>query len=88
MNSQEVKQFSTDANNDTALYLVNGQVMCRELLTMQYTIDGSSQVYNTTRIYVPDNVVASSGSSYLENQSAVYVVFDGFKYNERRIVLI
>ena len=61
MNSQEVEQFSTDANNDTALYLVNGQVMCRELLTMQYSIDGSSQVYNTTRIYVPDNVVASTG---------------------------
>jgi hypothetical protein len=80
MNSTEVKQFSTDANNDTAIYLVNGQVMCREFFTMQYTIDGSPAELNTTRIYVPDDVLSSTGSTISGNQSAVYVVFDGFKY--------
>jgi uncharacterized membrane protein YkvI len=51
--------------------------MCKELLTTQYTINGSSQVYNTTRIYVQNAVHDQNG-----NVSSIYVVFDGFKYGQ------
>lgn len=71
-----VKSFSTDAKNDSAIYLVNGTELCRELFTTNYTINGSPQIYNTTRIYIPDAI------HQVGNNSAVFVCFGGFKYNQ------
>lgn len=71
----EVKQFATDASNDTADYAMNNTTMCRELFTKTYTIDNSSQSYNTTRIYVENDSSDQTG-----NVSKVYVVFGGFTY--------
>ncbi len=73
----QIKAFSTDRNNDSAIYFLNGTEMCRELLTTQYTIDGSSNVHNTTRIYEANSLQGDTG-----NSSSIYVVFDGFKYNQ------
>ena len=73
----QIEQFSTDPNNDSAIYFLNGQEMCTELMTTQYTIDGSSQTHNTTRIYQAISYQGSTG-----NTSSIDVVFDGFKYNE------
>lgn len=73
----QIKTFSTDANNDSAIYVLDGHEMCREQFTTQYTMAGSSQVHNTTRTYVQDAVQDRNG-----NVSAVFVVFDGFKYGE------
>jgi hypothetical protein len=69
--------FSTNANNDSAIYFLNGTEVCREQLTTQYTMDGSSQVHNTTRIYMENAIQSDAGSA-----SSIYVVFDGFRYNE------
>jgi len=69
--------FSTDANNDSAIYSLNRTDMCKELLTTQYLIDGSTQVRNTTRIYEASSLQSNNG-----NSSSIYVVFDGFKYNQ------
>lgn len=71
----EVKQFSTDAANDTALYSMNNQTLCRELFTTNYRIDNGSFVHNTTRIYVGDSTHDQFG-----NVSSVFVVFGGFSY--------
>ncbi len=68
--------FTTDPENDSAIYLVNGTQLCREVFPTNYTITGSSEVYNTTRVYVP----VSFQSTW--NQSSMFVVFNGFQYNE------
>ncbi len=73
----QISAFSTDPNNDSAIYYLNSQEICRELVTTQYTIAGSSQVHNTTRIYQASSYQGSTG-----NTSSIDVVFDGFKYNE------
>ncbi len=71
----EVKQFSTDAANDTAIYNWSNQTMCKELLTTSYYIDNGSVLHNTTRIYVAD-----SSHDQFGNVSSVFVVFSGFSY--------
>jgi hypothetical protein len=68
--------FTTDAQNDSAIYVVNGTELCRELFPTSYTPLGSDQVYNTTRDYVP----VSWQSTW--NQSSMFVVIGGFRYNE------
>jgi hypothetical protein len=67
--------FTTDPENDSAIYLVNGTQLCREVFPLNYTIDGSTQVINTSRVYVP----VSFQSTW--NQSSMFVVYGGFKYN-------
>lgn len=71
----EVKQFSTDSANDTAIYSWSNQIMCRELLTTGYYIDNGSVLHNTTRIYVAD-----SSHDQFGNVSSVFVIFSGFSY--------
>jgi hypothetical protein len=68
--------FTTDPENDSAIYLVNGTQLCRELFPTNYTITGSSQTYNTTRVYVPISFQTTW------NESSMFVVFGGFQYNE------
>jgi hypothetical protein len=78
-----VSFFSTDANNDSAIYSVNGTEVCQEIFPLNYTINGGSQTYNTTRLYVPvQNYVQSTDPSQARNSSIMYVCFDGFKYNQ------
>jgi hypothetical protein len=78
-----VSFFSTDANNDSAIYSVNGTEVCQEIFPLNYTINGSSQTYNTTRLYVPvQNYVQSTDPSQARNSSTMYVCFDGFYYNQ------
>lgn len=74
----EAKQYSTDAKNDTAIYMIGGKEIGRELFTTQCTIKGDPQIRNTTRIYIP-NVGLDPFSGVV---SSVYVIFDGFKYNQ------
>ena len=50
---QNIFFFSTDAENDSAIYSVNGTELCQELFPLNYTINGNSETYNTTRIFVP-----------------------------------
>ncbi len=71
-----VATFSTDSGNDSAIYVVNGTELCRELFATNYTAIGSSEVYNTTRVYLP----ISWQSTW--NQSSMFVVIGGFQYNE------
>ena len=79
---QNVFFFSTDSQNDSAVYSVNGTVLCQEFFPLNYTINGNSQTYNTTRIYVPyQNYVQSTNSSE-EGNSAMFVGFGGFYYNQ------
>lgn len=74
--------FSSDPQNDSAIFIANGTQVCRELFPTNYTLEGSSQVYNTTRLYVSLNWEWNGSSSTNNNESAIYVVFGGFKYNE------
>jgi hypothetical protein len=81
--STAVSFFPTDAENDSAIYSINGTEICQELFPLNYTINGSSQTYNTTRIYVPtQNYVQSTDPSLARNSSTMYVCFDGFYYNQ------
>ncbi len=78
-----VSFFSTDANNDSAIYSVNRTEVCQEIFPLNYTINGGFQTYNTTRLYVPvQNYVQSTDPSQARNSSIMYVCFDGFKYNQ------
>jgi hypothetical protein len=74
--SSTVATFSTDSANDSAIYVVNGTELCRELFATNYTAIGNPQVYNTTRVYLP----ISWQSTW--NQSSMFVVIGGFQYNE------
>jgi cell division septation protein DedD len=75
--------FPTDAANDSAIYSVNGTEFCQELFPLNYTINGSPQTYNTTRVYVPtQNYVQSTDPSLDRNSSTMFVCFDGFYYNQ------
>ncbi len=74
--------FSSDAQNDSAIFTVNGTQVCRELFPTNYTLEGSSEVYNTTRVFVPLNWEWNGTESTQNNESAIYVLFGGFKYNE------
>ena len=59
-----VSFFSADANNDSAIYSINGTEVCQEIFPLNYTISGGSQTYNTTRLYVPvQNYVQSADPS-------------------------
>ncbi len=81
--STPVSFFPTDAKNDSAIYSINGTEICQELFPLNYTINGSSQTYNTTRFYVPtQNYVQSPDPSLARNSSTMYVCFDGFYYNQ------
>lgn len=71
----EVKQFSTDIGNDTAMYSMNDHTLCKELFTTNYKIDNGSNILNTTRIYV-----GTSSHDQYGNVSSVFVVFGGFTY--------
>ncbi len=78
-----VSFFSTNANKDSAIYSVNGTEVCQEIFPSNYTINGDSQTYNTTRLYVPvQNYVQSTDPSQARNSSTMYVCFDGFYYNQ------
>ena len=68
--------FSSDALNDSAIYYVNNTQLCKEQFPTNFTMLGSSQLYNTTRDYIP----VSWQTTW--NQSSIFVVFGGFKYNE------
>ncbi len=71
----EVKKFTTDSGNDTAIYSMNNNTLCKELFTTSYSIDNGTNLLNTTRIYVSDSTHDQFG-----NVSSVYVVFGGFTY--------
>lgn len=71
----EIKQFSTDAGNDTAIYSMNNNTLCKELFTTNYSIDNGTHLFNTSRIYVSDSTHDQFG-----NVSSVFVVFGGFIY--------
>jgi hypothetical protein len=71
--------FSTDAQNDSAIYNVNGAVLCRELVPTNYTINGSSQIYSTTRVYCPYSMYNGATG---QGASSIYVIFGGFIYNQ------
>jgi hypothetical protein len=75
--SQYQTTFSTDQENDSAIYLVGGVQLCKEQFPTSYTISGSALIYNTTRDFVPVQFQSSQFA-----QSAMFVVFGGFKYNE------
>jgi len=81
-NSNPVFTFSSDTNNDSAIYTVNGTVLCRELFPTNYTITGSPQVQNTTRIYLSQASYGYSQGIGLHYSSEVYVCFGGFVYNQ------
>jgi hypothetical protein len=68
--------FTTDSQNDSAIYLVNGTQLCRELFPTSYSINENPKVINTTRDYVP----VSFQSTW--NESSMFIVYGGFKYNE------
>lgn len=74
--SNSVATFSSDAQNDSAIYVVNGTELCRELFPTNYTDLSSGLLYNTTRDYLP----ISWQSTW--NQSSMFVVIGGFKYND------
>ncbi len=73
----EFKQFTTDAANDTAVYSLGNQTLCREFFTRNYTIDNTSTLHNTVRIYVGD-----ATHDQFSNVSTVFVVFGGFTYGK------
>ena len=73
-NGQEVKDFSTDDGNDTAIYFVNNTALCKELFTTTYTVNGTHS-YETKRIYERDANFDVNGAA-----SSVFVVFGGFQY--------
>ena len=81
-NTKADDQFSSDANNDSAIYRVNGIEVCRELFPVNYTISGSIQPYNTARIYVPDAIYNPAATNTSKYDSKTFVCFSGFIYNQ------
>ena len=82
-NTASQSYFSSDASNDSAIYLVNGAELCREILPLNYTISGDPQSYNTTRIYVPDgNYIPATSNTSVTEESRIFVCFSGFVYNQ------
>jgi hypothetical protein len=79
MYGHTVKQFSTDAGNSSGIFRYNNTELGQLKVPTQYALKGNMQVHNTTRTFMENNTYTS-----LDNQSssAIYVCFDGFKYNE------
>lgn len=71
-----LENFTTNGANSTAYYNWSGKPQAEEYFTQNYTIDGNSTVRNTTRVYI-ENQSVSNGV----DNSAVFIVFDGFRYN-------
>ena len=82
-NTPSQSYFSSDGNNDSAIYLVNGPELCREIFPLNYTISGSPLIYNTIRIYVPDaNYSPATANTSMTEESKISVCFSGFTYNQ------
>jgi len=79
---QNIFFFSTDAQNDSAIYSVNGTELCQELFPLNYTINGSSETYNTTRIYAKYQNYNQISALNVTGNSDMFVGFGGFNYNE------
>ena len=79
---QNIFFFSTDAQNDSAIYSVNGTELCQELFPLNYTINGNSETYNTTRIFVPYQNYDQISALNVTGNSDMFVGFDGFNYNQ------
>lgn len=79
------EEFTTDSGNDTAIYRLDGTILCQEFFTTHYTLDGSPQVLNTTRVYLwnaSERSPPSGMGTGRMNVSSVAVAFGGFRYNE------
>ena len=72
----QLHAFEVNDANDTVAFYYAGTEYCHLFLTTNYIIDGGTP-RNTTRIYIENN-----GYYNGESISAVFVCFDGFKYNE------
>ena len=84
-NTTSQSYFSSDANNDSAIYLVNSTELCREIFPLNYTISGDPLLYNTTRIYVPDgNYIPATANTSMIEESKIFVCFSGFIYNQSK----
>nr|MDO8108783.1 hypothetical protein [Candidatus Sigynarchaeota archaeon] len=72
-----IRNFSTNAANDTAFCIVNNTEMGKMRFPTQFTELGDPTARNTTRSY---NTIGPSWS--IENSTVTYVCFDGFRYNQ------
>jgi hypothetical protein len=75
-----ILNFSTNAENDTAIFSIAGVEYGREYFTRNYLINGT-EFHNTTRIYI-ENASYVEDNSSAPYQSQIFVIFDGFKYNQ------
>ncbi len=74
-----IAQFQTNPENDTAIFEIGGIVYAYAQFTKNYEIQGTIGTYNTTRIYVAEAALSLGGT---KPSSQVFVIFDGFKYNQ------
>jgi hypothetical protein len=74
-----IKTFTVDAGNSSGIFHCNNTELAQIKVPLHYSLKGSMQVHNTTRIFFEND-------SYIweenKSQSAIWVCFDGFKYNE------
>jgi hypothetical protein len=71
-----INTFSSNAENDTAIFKNNDEEICRQYFTTAFKINLTGSDTNTRRFYLPNASLHSSGGL----GSRVYVFFDGFKY--------
>ena len=89
-NTTSQSYFSSNANNDSAIYQVNSTELCREIFPLNYTISGDPLLYNTSRIYVPDAnyIPAAANTSVTEESKSLSALADShtIKRGDSRLI--
>ncbi len=74
----QIGTFDINNANDTAIFNYQGTEYARQFLTTEYSINGTTPLQDTNRIYY----ALSAHSELYGDFSRVFVCFDGFKYNQ------
>ena len=74
----QLGNYTMNAENDTAIFLLDGVEYAREYMTKTYLINGT-ELHNTTRIFIFNGT--HSEDNFTAFASTTFVIFDGFKYN-------
>lgn len=75
----QLGNYTTNTENDTAIFVLDGVEYAREYFTTHYLINGT-EPHNTTRIFIANATHSADNLSAYASQT--FIIFDGFKYNQ------